>query len=149
MSFTSLFGKGEEIDVVIFSPLKGQLTYEGKPLNNTRIKLWTAWKDKKGEVDYFETDTNGYFSIPRKTDKIRNTPLSQLVIVQEIYVEYGGDEVLIWTNSKMDPAEYAELAGIPQNLVCELSSELQSIREDDVLIGIRCTWDSIKKLNGH
>ena len=141
----SIFFKGEEVEAVLFSPLEGQLTYKGKPAAGAKIKLWIAWKDKQGETEYFSADEQGYFKLPKKTVVYRDSPLAQIVIVQELYVEYQANSYLIWSLSKTKTGEFSELGGKPIGFRCELEDELETIRTDDVLMGTACQWDSIEK----
>ena len=137
----SLFFGGEQTEAVLFSPLEGQLTFEGKPVSGAKIKLWLAWKDKDGESHHYTTDDNGFFSIPVHTASYKENFLAQLVISQEITVEYEGQAYEMWVMSKMDPAEFTELGVKPANLRCELTNELVTIRGNNSLGGTACNWD--------
>ncbi|WP_027328560.1 DUF6795 domain-containing protein [Marinimicrobium agarilyticum] len=137
----SLFFGGDKSEIVIFSPLDGRLLYKGEPVSNADIKLWIKWKDTKGESFHYKTDEKGYFSIPKKTDLYKDSPLAQLVITQEITVEYKGESHLIWTLSKTDGRLNVEFGGEPKNLICELAEDLNTIRTDEVLMGTRCNWE--------
>lgn len=137
----SLFFGGEKSEIVTFSPLEGRLLYRGDPVPDADIKLWIKWKDSKGESFHYKTDDGGYFSIPKKTDQYKDSPLAQLVISQEITVKHDGEEYLVWTLSKTDGGLNVEFGGEPKNLICELTEDLNTIRTDDVLMGTRCNWE--------
>ncbi len=137
---TSLI-RGERTEIVVFSPMAGRLLFEGRPVSGAELKLWVKWKDKKGETYHYKADDSGFFSIPQINDTYRDSPLAQLVITQEITVEYRGESYLIWTLSKGNGELNAEYGGEPKNLVCELTEELRAIRTDDALLGARCTWE--------
>jgi len=92
----SFFFKGEKIEAVLFSPLEGVITLEGKPASGAQIKRKVAWKDKEGEIDHFAADEKGYFSIPIKTVQYRDSALVQISIGQTITVEFKGKEYIIW-----------------------------------------------------
>lgn len=140
VAMTSLI-RGEKTEIVVFSPMEGRLLFEGRPVSDAELELWVKWKDKKGETYHFRTDESGLFSIPRITDTYRDSPLAQLVITQEITVEYRGESYLIWTLSKGSGKLNVEFGGEPKNLVCELTEDLRPIRTDDALLGARCTWE--------
>lgn len=141
----SPFFGGEKKEAVLFSPLEGQITLEGKPASGAKIKLWLAWKDKEGETYNYTTDNNGFFKIPKQTAIYTEDPLAQLVISQEITIEHEGQSYETWVMSKMEPAEFTELGGKPINLICELTNELVTIRGIRSLGGTICTWDSLDK----
>lgn len=137
----SLFFGREKVEAVLFSPLEGQLTFAGKPAAGAKIKLWYSWKDKKGEAFYYTSDDNGFFSIPKHVATYKPFFLAQLVIWQELTVEYKGISHQVWRMSKKDAAEFTELGVNPVNLVCELTNELITIRGNSSLGGTACTWD--------
>lgn len=141
----SFFGEKKKVDAVLFSPLEGQLTFNGRPASHAKIKLWLAWKDKEGEIYNYTADQNGFFKIPEKTATYTENFLAQLVISQEINVEYDGQSYETWIMSKMDPAEFTELGEKPLNLVCELTNELVTVRGIRSLGGTTCKWDSLDK----
>jgi hypothetical protein len=137
------FGKKSKVDVVLFSPLEGKLTFRGEPLSNTKIKLHISWKDKEGESFYYSTDTNGFFSIPKIKSEYEESPLAQLVIRQELTVEHDNNFYEVWTMSKMESAEFTELGGKPVGLVCEVTDDLTTVRGIRSLGGVACTWESL------
>lgn len=135
-----MFG-GNESEIVVFSPLEGRLFFEGKPLSGADISLWVSWKDKTGHTFHYKTDENGFFLIPKITDLYKDSALVQLVITQEITVNYRGESYLIWTLSKTDGGLNVEFGGEPKNLTCDLTEDLKTIRTDEVLMGSRCEWE--------
>lgn len=137
----SLFFGGEKKEAVLFSPLEGKLTFNGKPAAGAKLKLWLAWKDKEGESFYYTTDEYGFFKIPQHTTTYRETALAQLVISQEIIVEYEGISHEMWVMSKMDPGIFSELGGKPIDLQCDLPKDLTTIRGKRSLGGTACTWN--------
>ena len=141
----ALFFGGEKKEVILFSPLEGKLTFQGAPLPNARIKLHISWKDQKGESFYYSTDNDGFFKIPQHKSEYKESPLVQLVIRQEMTVEHNGNAYEVWTMSKMEAAEFTELGGEPIGLICEITSELTTMRTNESLGGVACTWLSLKK----
>ena len=90
------FGEKEKVEAVLFSPLEGQLKFNGKPASGPKIKLWLAWKDKKGETKLFNADENGNFSIPAQTVLYKQNPLFQISIGQTIIVEFNHDNFTMY-----------------------------------------------------
>lgn len=141
----AIFFGGEKVEAVLFSPLEGKLTFEGKPAVGAKIELWIKWKDSKGETFTYTTDNDGYFKIPEHRASYRQVAIAQLVIVQKINVQYNDNNYLVWNMSKMDGEIFGELGGKPINLVCEITSDLTTIRNSSVLGGIGCEWDAVQK----
>lgn len=141
----SFFFKGKEVEAVLFSPLEGKITYKGRPASGAKIKLWTAWKDKTGETEFYHADDQGNFSIPQKNMTYKSNPLVQLVIKQRLTVFFKDQEIDIWEFSKMEKAPFTELGGRPVNLTCELTNDERTVRGDGSLGGTRCVWDVLEK----
>lgn len=139
----SLFFGGEKKEAVLFSTLEGQLTLNGAPAAGAKIKLWIKWKDAEGEYFDYTADEKGYFLIPEKSATYKESAIAQIVITQEITVNYEHTEYLIWTLSKTSTHRYGELGGRPENLTCEISNDLEPIRSNDILMATNCRWDSV------
>ncbi len=141
----SLFFGGEKKEAVLFSPLEGKLTFNGKPAAGAKLKLWLAWKDQKGEHEYFTADTEGFFSIPQKTVLYKQNPLAQISIGQMLTVEFNGEEYLIWKAGKTSTHLFGELGGRPENVVCELTKEEMDTHLDHSLLETLCVWENLNK----
>lgn len=139
----SLFFGGEKKEAVLFSPLEGKLTFNGKPAAGAKLKLWLAWKDQEGESEYFSVDDNGFFSIPKRTVTYKENPLAQMSIGQMATVEFNGENYLIWRGGKSNTHIYGELGGRPENVTCELTKEELDAHLDHALIKTRCVWKSL------
>lgn len=131
-------------EVVLFSPLEGKITYEGKPAANAKIVRLVRWKDTKGETDVFTADENGEFHIPVKKANVRIGPLTEFVMSQSLHITYNGQETQVWGKSKRNTELYGELGGKPKNFRCELTDEVEYIDVPDGLFGTSCKWDSIE-----
>ncbi|MCP4432360.1 MAG: DUF4198 domain-containing protein [Gammaproteobacteria bacterium] len=132
-------------EVVLFSPLEGILTFEGKPLTGVKIERKLSWFDKsESEEDFVVTDSQGRFTLPlvKKTLKLSN--LVHFVVSQEIHAIYNGEPIVIWAMGKSSKIEYGELGGKPVNLKCELNSERRITRDYNTPMMTRCTWDSLE-----
>jgi hypothetical protein len=141
----SLFFGGEKVEAVLFSPLEGKLTFNGKPASGAKIKLWLAWKDEEGESEFFTADENGYFSIPKKSVVYKQSPLAQISIGQLVTVYFNNQEILIWRGGKSKTHLYSELGGRPEGVTCELTKENLDPHLDFALIKTRCIWNSLNK----
>ncbi len=139
----SFFSKTEE-EVVLFSEMKGHITLNGQPLINAKIERDITWKDEVGEKDYIETDDNGYFIFNEIKVKAKLSPLSQLVVTQELTVLYKSERFIIWSMGKLSKERFGELGGVPINLRCELNDQQVRVEIDNGLLGTSCKWDSIK-----
>jgi hypothetical protein len=136
---------GKEEEVVLFSPMEGTLTFEGKPVADAKIVRLVRWKDSSGESDTFSTNVNGEFYLPIKKATVRIGPLSEFVMSQSIHVFYNGTETQIWGRSKRSTELYGELGGKPKNFRCDLADEVEYKDVADGLFGTSCKWDSIEK----
>lgn len=137
----SLFSR---TDVVLFSPMEGKMTFEGKPAANAKIVRTIIWKGDEGETEVFYTAEDGTFKLPIKRAKVRIPLLAEFVLTQEISVFYEGQEFSMWFKAKQDLGEYGELGGKPRNLRCELKDELVRLEDFNGLFGTSCKWDSIE-----
>lgn len=138
---SSLFGT----EVVLFSPMEGIMTYEGKPAANAKITRLIIWKGDEGETDTFYTSESGEFELPVKKVKVRIPVFAEFVLTQEISVFYEGQEFSIWVRGKQDLNEYGELGGKPINLRCELTDKRVRLENFSGLFGTSCKWDTIEK----
>src|SRR5690606_25316302 len=138
----SLFSR---TDVVLFSPMEGKMTFEGKPAVNAKIVRTVIWKGDDGETDIFYTAEDGTFKLPIKRAKVRIPLLAEFVLTQEVSVFYKDQEFTVWVRSKEDLDIYGELGGKPKNFRCELTDERVRLEEFWGLFGTSCKWDSIEK----
>jgi hypothetical protein len=139
---------GKEEEVVLFSPMEGKLTFEGKPAADAKIVRSLKWKGEVVETDTFHANQKGEFDIPSKKDTIKISPLTQFVVQQDIFVYFKEKKYHVWDMGKLSKLEYGELYGRPINLHCELTEEMIGV---DVLFGLletSCKWDSIIKNKG-
>ncbi|WP_460804417.1 DUF6795 domain-containing protein [Microbulbifer agarilyticus] len=123
----------------IFSEINLSITHKGKPAANAKITRIVEWQKEK--VDVFTTDDHGQAALPALKERSLNQLLPvQFVAAQVVNVEFQGEKYEIWVNSKMSPAENAELGGIPLNLACELTQEAVPIEELDSVLVTSCRW---------
>ena len=135
-------------EVVVFSPMQGQITHNGEPVANAKITRKLQWKDDEGETETFFTDEKGYFELPIKTDVVTLGKLSTFVMHQEINVVVDGKTRPIWVMGKGSKVKYGELGGAVTNLVCHLENEIKRVEVPDGLLGTNCTWSLIKESDG-
>lgn len=139
-----MFQKPQQ-EVVLFSPMEGVITLNGKTVNAARVELFLKYEDNDGEKESFTTDSIGKFFIPAKKDVVKLSTISKFVVAQEIRVHVKDTEYLIWTMGKGDVSEYGELSGKPVNLRCELTDAMVRVEVEDGLLGTSCKWDLINK----
>lgn len=121
----------------VFSSVKARLTMNGEPLKGvTVIRRW-EWHELKEETT--QTDAQGNFSFPAvfESSVTRMLPM-ELVIAQGLYVKVGAEEKKFWSNSKREPKENAEYNGRPISLVCELTHEMKTTRENGAIRSTLC-----------
>ena len=125
--------------VCVFSQIEGRLTRDGEALHNTTVIRRWEWNSMK--EDSTITDENGYFEFPSVYERSisRFMPV-ELVIGQGLYVVESGGETQIWSNSKREPEENAELDGRPLKLVCEMTNEMALHEEFSSLLLTLCVW---------
>lgn len=133
----SLFDIGK---VCVFSEVKARITVNGEPLKNTVVIRKWEWRELR--QDRTTTDENGYFTFPAVFERsIMNRALPiELVIAQGLYVETEGEAKKIWSNSKREPEENAELGGQSINLSCELTNDMKITRQYGSIMNTLCTW---------
>jgi hypothetical protein len=131
-------------EVVLFSPMEGKITFEGKPAANAKITRTIIWKGDAGETDTFYTNQNGEFKLPIKRAKVRIPLLMEFVLTQEVGVFYEGKDYSVWVKAKQDLGEYGELGGRPINLRCELTDKRVRLEDFNGLFGTSFKWDSIE-----
>jgi hypothetical protein len=144
--FKALF-VGHLQELVLFSPLRGLLTYAGKPAAGAKIIRKVVWKDKTGETEFFYANNKGEFQLPIKISTTRIPAMAQFVAHQSIDVVFNDQEFAIWHYGKMDRELYSELGGRAVNLTCELTDDLIRVEMPNGGLGTSCKWDSIEKIN--
>ncbi len=127
-----------------FSSFSGQLLFKGKPAVQAKITRQYELLDDKHEETII-ADTEGRFSFESIPVKYR-TPLLATVefsALQEVFVEYQGNNYQIWASSKRIKDEHGEFGGKkPKNFYCEITDELD--RFDNPIIGFaatNCHWE--------
>src|SRR5690554_366734 len=103
----SMFSENGQ-EVVLFSPIEGVITYEGRPAVGAKVTRSVAWKDNKGESETTTANEKGGFSFPQKKDVFKHHSVLQFVAHQQIFVVFEGKEYQIWGNGKLEKEEYAE-----------------------------------------
>jgi len=141
----SLFSKEEE-EIVLFSEMKGHITFNGKPVKNVKVERRVNWKDDIGDKDYVSTDDDGYFLLPEIKQTIKLSGFTQFVVGQEIKIQNNGEEYFIWSMGKRTKNKYGELDGKPINFRCELTDDDQPFRLESGLLVTKCKWDSIETI---
>lgn len=135
---------GEEQEVVLFSPMEGVITFEGKPAVGAKVVRWVKWKDEVGEKDAVSLSDDGKFAFSVKKDRVKLNPISKFVVTQRLTVAYKNEEYVIWAMGNGKVVMYGELGGKPLGLTCELTNERARIEVEDGLLMTSCQWDTIE-----
>ena len=139
VAMSLLFGT----EVVLFSPMEGKITFEGKPAANAKIIVHVFWKDDVGEKEEFQTNENGEFNIPIKKTKVRIPPLAEFVVTQQVSVIFKSESFVIWSKATSGTDEYGGLGGNPKNVRCELTEKRKKQENFSGLFSTSCRWDLI------
>ena len=138
---------GEKKRFVIMSPFKAKITYKGKAIKNTKVKLNYSWNtDSKnsyeGYDEYFMTDENGVVEMPAITRKIFVSNIQPTVSNYCIEVGHEGEFIEILSVAKEDPKMHGELGQPLSDLRCELTDAFYAVLDpaEKSLYGSRCNW---------
>lgn len=145
MGFFGLFAKKETI--VVFAGMEGRILLNDQPAANANVTLWTKWNSPEGDKVKVKTDEQGRFSLPQQTGEHKQSAFSQLVITQQITINYQGNDYLIWNFSSLSPIDEGSLGYQPQNLTCELSDERKPYEQASMTLFTSCKWDGAHLLS--
>lgn len=129
--------------VCLFSGFTGQITFEGKPLPNVRVKRSYSFENKHTEEET-TTDDQGYFTFESAWAKTRAPFIAQFVVEQHIYVYYQETEYQVWSAGKLLENEFGEFGeGVERlkSFSCELTEEIRSLRLRPGLALTNCRWE--------
>ncbi|WP_276681898.1 DUF6795 domain-containing protein [Thalassolituus oleivorans] len=131
----SIFDAGK---VCTFSAVRATVTYKGEPVKGATVTRLTEWKKPNKETT--KTDANGAFDFPAIFERsVSKYSLMEIVISQQITVEYNGQLFEIWANGKMNSEEDSEFDGVAIDLDCELTNEQKTYRSNGSLVMTNCT----------
>lgn len=137
------FYPGARQDIVLFSPMRGVLTYEGKPASKARITRHIVWQHDRKQADVVHAGSNGSFYLELMQATMVVPPFTQLVVSQQLEVEYAGHQFVIWSLGKLNKELYGELGGKPVQLECELTDPLVRVEVPSGGLGTSCKWSRI------
>ena len=133
----SLFDAGT---ICTFSSVRAKVTHNGEPVRGAEVTRITRFKDTVTDVT--STDDSGAFSFPANFSRsVKKFLPMEIVITQQILVNYQGKSYEIWANGKMNSEEDSELGGLPIDLSCELTEEPRTFRSSGSLILTNFHWD--------
>lgn len=130
-------------EVVLFPPLKGTITYQGKPAANAKVVVRVLWKDDEGETEAFYTDANGEFSIPVKKAKVHIIPLTEFLVTQQVTVFFQRNYI-VWIRGVLSPDEDFGLEKYP-HIRCELTEKSTHKESIYGVFSTSCKWDGLIK----
>ena len=139
----SMFSENEQ-EVILFSPIEGVITYEGRPAVGAKIVRWIKWKDEEGTKDSVLLGADGRFHFSVKEAVIKLSPVSKFVVNQRLTVFFEDEEYVIWAMGNGKTTLYGELGGEPMGLKCELTDKRVRVEAEDGLLMTSCVWDEVK-----
>lgn len=134
---------GARQDIVLFSPMRGILTYKGHPAADAKIIRHITWQHDHSQKDAVYSGSNGSFYLGLLQTTAILPPFTQLVVSQQLDVEYAGQHFVIWSLGKLDKELYGELGGKPVQLQCELTDPLVRVEVPSGGLGTSCKWTRI------
>ena len=127
----------------VFSAISGQITFDGKPAANARIKRIASKAFAREQIiDEIHTDEQGYFILPAVFDKPvlgKFLPM-EFAVPQQIIVYHGSKKYEIWDGVKRDPSENSESSGHPLIVSCELTDPLSTVDVGGGFVTSMCKW---------
>ena len=126
----------------LFSAMEGTLTFQGKPAAGAKV-VRQIEVDEKEAPDFVIADEAGHFAFDTINRKIRQR-LGEVVISQDIFVHYQGNEYHIWALGKVGQiTEYEEFGGRLVNARCEITDEMIGVEIKNGVLATSCIWDAI------
>jgi len=136
-----LFGKKDEETFVVSSPIEGTLVKDGKPMAHTKIIRRLRWNgNDEGVVDEFNTDENGYFSIPAHEELLSIGKLAQFVSNIELFSESETDENFFWYSNKFSGELFSDFGSPIEGLTCHLDETESRVELKHGAIYSKCKW---------
>lgn len=138
------FGNKSEETFVTSSPIEGKILNNGTPVANARvIRKVRSNKHQDWVVEEFNTDENGFFSLPVREETYA-LGLTQFVSATQVDIEINGELINFWYSNSLKGEIYAEFGGAElKELSCELTNEEIIINGDFHNILTKCTWNNM------
>lgn len=141
-------GHSEETIRVTSSPLSGQILKLGIPVSNAKIvrKVQSNATEPEWIIDEFQTDENGFFSIPVKEESYSLNMVTQFVSSMRLDVEVDGELQNFWFNAKYKDSLFAENGEEEiEGLVCELNNKKIRVSQAYAAVLTKCRWVNMPK----
>ncbi|MCW8127632.1 DUF6795 domain-containing protein [Microbulbifer halophilus] len=126
-------------ETILFSPVDGIITYKNEPAGKAIVHRQVKYNDEVYE-DSAETTDDGHFSFEPIAKKERYIVRNSFVAHQKIFVEYDGNQFLIWETAKREEEKNSELEGKNLSFKCELTDENRFVHLMLNSIETKCTW---------
>ena len=135
-------------EVVLMSPLKGDLVKNGVPLANVDIEVIVVMPGGEERVFKHKSNSSGQFDLPLVKDVMTIGPMTEFAVSQFVEVLVGGERHTVWSAGKRSPGLYEERYPPSETigLVCDLDDERIKYQESAGYIRTSCKWDSLKEL---
>ena len=124
------------------SAISGTLTYEGKPLANTKIIREVSKPYRPSFETYtFQTDEQGNFAVPvvYMYSFLGQFLPMQFVSHDYLYAVVKQKKIDFWHTSKLSPTPNVEARGENVVIQCAVDEELKLVRVDGNIIFSNCT----------
>ena len=123
----------------VFSEVSGVVTYKGEPVSGATIRRVAKWQKEQEDRTVTAADGSFYFGPMYQRSVLKLLP-AEFVAHQRLLIEHLGQEVLMWSTTKRNTEENAELNGKPLKFSCELTDEPRFDRNYRASIKTICTW---------
>ncbi len=87
--------KSTYVDAVLFDPVEGLLTFEGKPAAGAKITRFVRLRQDELVEDKIVANEKGEFNFPVKIQTIRISPIAIYEVLKFITVDYAGQKIYI------------------------------------------------------
>lgn len=135
---------------VVASPFKGRLLKDGKPVRNRKLIHELRWttRDDDPLIKEIITDSEGYFTVEEYSVELDLGMFQEFIGYSWIYA--AGDQTAddgepdyFMTISRTDFDSGEEFGEPPENMTCELNSELEGFHLVHGVGMTKCRWDNM------
>lgn len=124
----------------LFSRMSGTVYIDGVPAANAMLVRTVNFGGV--ERDRFEADEQGQFELPAMYEaNLDQINPEDLVVGQEVIVEYQGRRYPLWSAAKRNPQENSEARGGELEVECDLAGLNQLVQIDGQPIFTPCRWN--------
>ena len=123
----------------LFSSMSGRLVSRGSPLANVELHRKVEYREKLYE-DRVVTGEDGTFRFKSMWVRPLLDDLTQFVSFQDIYADFEGNDIHLWTAGKLGEGEFSELGGKLEGAVFDVHDEMKPLgvaaKTNDVVVSV-------------